>query len=120
MYSKFKNKIYFAIQKQFKLIRSMADRKKLFNTNFSIITNHCMGGFIYHDLGQQFLSPTINLKICPSDFVEILKHLKYYMNQEILHASEKEETYPVGKIKKYDGEGCVYIYFVHYHDFDQL
>lgn len=76
-----------------------------------------MGGIIYHDLGMQFLSPTINLKILPNDFVEFVSHLKFYLSQKIIPASEKKEKYPVGKITKYCGEGFIYIYFVHYHNF---
>lgn len=76
-----------------------------------------MGGIIYHDLGCQFLSCTINLKILPDDFVEFLSHLQYYLNQEIIQAAQ-EENYPVGKIARYDGRGFIYIYFVHYKNFD--
>lgn len=69
-----------------------------------------MGGIIYHDLGCKFLSYTINLKILPDDFVELLSHLKYYLTQDILQATEMNENYPVGKISKYDGNGFIYIF----------
>ncbi len=36
-------------------------RKALRNKEFTLLSNNCNGGFIYHDLGLQFLSPTINM-----------------------------------------------------------
>lgn len=115
---KLKNKLNTILQSYFKPLKNKRDRKKLKNDNFSIITNHCMGGFIYHDLGKKFLSPTINLKILPDDFIEFVKHLEHYLSQEIIPAPEKKENYPVGKIKRIEG-GYIYIYFVHYTDFNE-
>lgn len=116
--SRINSKIKTELQSCFKSLKNLKDRNNLKNREFSIITNHCMGGFIYHDLGHKFLSPTINLKIIPDDFIEFLKHLKYYLSQQILIATEKEENYPVGKLRKFDGNGYIYIYFVHYKDFN--
>lgn len=113
------HKVYEILQTAFKSKKNKKDQKRLINKNFSIISNHCMGGFIYHDLGKKFLSPTINLKIAPDDFVVFLKHLKYYISQEILPAPEKIEKYPVGKIKRFNSDDFIYIYFVHYHDFQE-
>ncbi len=113
------NGIYTRLQSVFKHIKNRNDRAKLKNSNFTIVTNHCMGGFIYHDLGMQFLSPTINLKISPSDFVEFLKHLKYYTSQKIIPAYDEKCNYPVGKIRKFDEDGFIYIHFVHYKTFDE-
>lgn len=113
------SKSYIILQSALKVIKNKLDRSKLRNDNFTIITNHCMGGFIYHDLGKKFLSPTINLKITPQDFVEILKHLDYYLSQEIVNTNDSQYNYPVGKIKKFDGIGYVYIYFVHYNSFNE-
>lgn len=77
-----------------------------------------MGGIMYHDLGLQFLSPTINLKIEPDDYIEFVEHLEYYLQQKVEPAKEKNEKYPVGRILRKDANGYIYIYFVHYHSFD--
>lgn len=113
-----KSYLYSQTQVVLKGIKNRLDRLELKNEDFSIISNHCMGGFIYHDLGKQFLSPTINLRIVPPDFVEFLKHLNYYIGQEIIKDNEMKCNYPVGKIKKFDGTGYIHIYFVHYKSFD--
>lgn len=112
--------IYVRLQFFFKACRNRIDRKRLINTDFSIITNHCMGGFIYHDLGLKFLSPTINLKILPDDFIEVLEHLEYYLNHEIVEAHISNSPCPVGKIPKLGVEGeFIFIHFVHYKTFDE-
>lgn len=111
-------KIYLILQTFFKWLKNRYDRIRLRNDNFTIITNHCMGGFIYHDLGKCFLSPTINLKITPEDFVEFAKNLKYYISQDVELHEAPDINYPVGKIRKLDGEGYIYIYFVHYKSFE--
>lgn len=36
-------------------------RRRLVNKDITILANNCNAGFIYHDLGLQFKSPTINL-----------------------------------------------------------
>lgn len=77
-----------------------------------------MGGIMYHDLGLQFLSPTINLKILPDDFIEFCEDLDYYLQQKVERAPEMEGTFPVGKIGRKDGNGYIYIYFVHYLHFN--
>lgn len=51
-------------------------RKRLKNKNFSLITNNCTGGFIYHDLGLRFNSPTINLFFYKDHFFTFLEHLE--------------------------------------------
>jgi uncharacterized protein (DUF1919 family) len=49
------------------------------NRRFSInrlsrICNNCIGGIIYHDLGLQFLTPTINLYFYAHDYIKFLQN----------------------------------------------
>lgn len=112
---------YNRVQTLLKAQKNRKDRKRLINKDFTIITNHCMGGFIYHDLGLQFFSPTINLKILPDDFIELAEHLKYYMEQPMLEAQVEGSPYPVGLLPKLGGaeSDCIYIHFVHYKTFEE-
>lgn len=73
-------------------------RKKLKNDNFTILCSNCIGGIIYHRLGKQFLSPTINMFIKEPDFVEFCLYLDYYLSQK-LEFMESDESYPVGKLR---------------------
>ena len=81
--------------------------KSLKATDFSIISQNCIGGVLYHDMRMRFLSPTINLFFGGSDFVRFAKNLQYYINLEI--EVHWEEEYPVGKLDD------VTVYFMHYN-----
>ena len=90
-----------------KLWRNNADRKKLTNRNFTIFSQNCIGGIMYHDLGMQFNSPTVNLLFTPSDFIKFMKNIHWYLKQEIIFLST-DTPYPIGKL------GGVKIRFLHY------
>lgn len=84
------------------------NRKKLTNTNFSLIASNCNGGFILHDLGMRFNSPFINLWIKPKDFIRILSDFCEYMDAPLTFVNEDGIDYPIGKLL--DAK----IYFMHY------
>ena len=81
-------------------------RKKLRNDNFSIICSNCIGGVIYHRLGKQFLSPTINLWMNQKDFLKMALDLKSYMSKELAFI-KGEYDYPIALL------GDVKVYFNH-------
>lgn len=73
----------------------------------SIISQNCIGGVLYHDLGMQFLSPTINLFIKEPDFVRFVLNLEHYLGCSLqMHWGEE---YPIGTLDD------ITIYFMHYH-----
>lgn len=88
-------------------------RKQIENTNFSIISSDCIGGLIYHDLGMEFMSPTINMAIPAHSFVKLCTCLKDYMGIEPSMVIS-EEKFPVMKV------GDVIINGIHYHTFEEL
>lgn len=94
-------------RKSRELWRNKFEKKKLRNSDFSIFSDTCIAGIIYHDLGLQFKSPTINVLISASDFVKLLKDLKTYLNSELIfiHTSA---NYPVAMLLD------VRINFLHY------
>ena len=67
-------------------------RKRLKNHDITIISQNCLGGVIYHDLGLQFKSPTINLWIEEKDFFKFACHLKYYLSRELHFVQGIDET----------------------------
>lgn len=84
----------------------------------SIITNHCWGGFTYHTLQMEFLSPFINLFIENKDYLRLLENLQWYMEQELIFDREEQEVqlgcmYPVGRLAD------VSIHFKHYKSFEE-
>ena len=52
-------------------VRSVRERSKAL-PEFTLLTSDCMAGLIYHTMGRQFLSPTINMSIRDSDFLKFL------------------------------------------------
>ena len=90
-------------------------RKKLKNTNPSIIAYNCNGGIIYHDLGLPFLSPTINMGFDdPKNYLKLVLNLDHYIKEETLVETKDEELpYPVANL------GDIKILFAHYKSFDE-
>ncbi len=92
-------------------------RKRNKNTDITIITNNCVGGIIYSDLGLKFLSPTINLFIPVDDYFEFLNNLRHYLNCEIIQKDMPEYSYPVGVLK--NGQKEILVHFMHYKSFEE-
>lgn len=96
-------------------------RKKLNNTNFTILTPNCMAGLIYHRLGERFNSPTIDLSLNTDDFCSFLENFEYYLSKDIIEYTEKDDLIdvPIGIIKGVGKIPDIRINFVHYKTFEQ-
>ena len=92
-------------------------RKKLKNTNPSIISSNCIGGIIYHDLGLKFNSPTINLTLPPEDFILFCENMDGFLNATPKEIQCDERNYPVGELT-YHG-ATIKLFFMHYKTFDE-
>lgn len=95
------------IGKIYRILSNAWYRMRLKNDNFTIITNSCIGGVMYHKLGKRFLSPTVNLWMYDEDFYKFVQNLDYYLAQPLkfVHVGE---NYPTALC------GDVMIYFNHY------
>ena len=69
------------VQKQRRRRLSKLDLKQ---KDVTILSNFCIGGAIYNDLGLQFLSPTINLFFGHHGFIDFVNNLKEYKNAELI------------------------------------
>ncbi len=86
------------------------NRRRLKNTEFSIISNDCTGAIMFHDLGVRFNSPFVNLWLYPEDFIKYCENMEYYNSQELnFDVFEDGVTYPIGRLDD------IRIYFMHYH-----
>lgn len=97
-------------------LRNTVERRRIQNRSFSIISNTCIGGVISHDLGLQFLSPTVNLYIRPCDFVKFCADLRGYLELEPIEVTGDSSffalpDYPVAML------GDITLYCKHYADF---
>lgn len=95
-------------------------RKKIKNTDFTILTPNCMAGLIYHRLGERFNSPTIDLSINTTDFCYFLEYFDYYISKDVTECKDDHsKECPIGII---EGDNCkipdIKVYFIHYESFD--
>ena len=85
----------------------------------TILARDCTAGAVYHDLNQQFTSPTINLYIKPSDFIQFVKNIKAYVTDGILTETEEDGiSFPIGVLSCRDLPNIT-VYFMHYKTFDE-
>lgn len=94
-------------------------RKELTNKDFTLLTNNCLAGFIYHDLGLKFRTPTINIRIKPKEFISFVNDLNYYLNQDVEEVRDINQSFPVGRIKGDENHIDVNIEFQHYKTFKE-
>lgn len=91
-----------------RLERFILRRRQQFTASerIGIIAQNCIGGVLYHDLGLEFASPTVNLFFRSPDFVRFVLNLKHYMALE--PTMTWGENYPIGYLED------VQIHFMHY------
>lgn len=93
-------------------------RKSYKGGPISVISNNCNGGVLCHNLGLQFLTPTINLWIPIDDYINYVLHLKDFKNATMTEVVEPDIQYPIGILHNHNF-GDVKIYFQHYKNFEE-
>lgn len=106
------NKIFYKFKSIIASKKRKVECKYVHSESYSIISCNCIGGLLYHDFNQKFLSPTINLFIESPDFIKLCKNLKDYMNYELIELNSTQ-NYPIGVLKD------IKIHFLHYKTFDE-
>lgn len=100
------SRIFGKIRHELAMAKARKARRQTGDKTVSIISQNCIGGVLYHDLGQPFRSPTINLYLTASDFVKFVGDLRRYLSLEL--EMHWDEEFPVGTL------GDIKIYFMHY------
>lgn len=75
-------------------------RARFHNPGVSILSMNCTGGILYHDLGLQFRSPTVNMFMRAEDFTRFCENLEHYLSiDEMRECTDKnvigERQYPI-------------------------
>lgn len=67
-------------------------RKKINNTDFTIISNNCWGGICYEYFGLPKQSPTVGTYFFAEDYIKFVSNLKHYLMTEmrIIKAEESK------------------------------
>ena len=102
------------MRKQYHALKAL----RLKNKTPTILTNNCVGGVIYHDLGLKFYSPTINLWMRTDDYLCFLENLEAFISVDVKEVFEDSITYPIGCLSLPDGQ-TVRLYFMHYASFEE-
>lgn len=87
--------------------------ERLGDKDFTIICSNCAAGVFYHDLGKQFLTPTVNMAFDGEDFCKFCEDLERYLAMELVGYITDEVPYPVGHLED------VELRFVHYKSFSE-
>lgn len=69
-------------------------KRKLVNTDFTIISNNCWGGIVYEWYGLKKNTPTAGVWFFADDYLRFVSNLKYYLSLEI-------QIIPIEKSKRY-------------------
>lgn len=73
-------------------------RMRLKNKNFTLFANNCNAGFILHDLGCPFNTPTINTGFYPEQYFKFLGNLEKYLSAEIEETGLMDGPFWVGRL----------------------
>ena len=104
-----------------KRLKQVGSFEHYFPKDCTIISNNCLGGFIYQDLNISYNSPTIGLYFFFPDYIEFLSDLKGNLEADIQFVSaskyevgnmrirKSKHPYPIGLLK-----GKFEIHFLHY------
>ena len=65
--------------RQYRLKFAKIRRKKLENTNFTIISNNCWGGMIYESYDLPKESPTVGMFFMADEYIRFLGNIKDYI-----------------------------------------
>lgn len=109
------NSLQTRVWRFFKRQRDRGYRQRYTNHDVSIISMNCTGGILYHDLGQQFLSPTVNLYMKAEHFIKFCERMEHYLAIE--HFVECKDPAIVGE-RQYPVVWLddILLYLVHYHN----
>lgn len=84
-------------------------RKALTNQSPTFLCPNCIGGLLFHDLGLQFNSPTVNLMMFQTDFAKFVLDLDGYLSQKLDFFKHPEYDFPCAHL------GDITLHFTHYH-----
>lgn len=84
-------------------------RGALTNKTPTFLCPNCIGGIIFHELGLQFRSPTVNLMMYQTEFVKFVLDLDHYLEQELVFFQHPEYAFPCARL------GDLTLHFTHYH-----
>lgn len=84
-------------------------RKRLSNTDFTLISSDCTGGLLCHELKLRFNSPTVNMFFSAADYIKFINNMDYYLNVPMVEVADTEYAYPCAMLDD------IFLHLVHYN-----
>lgn len=97
----------------FSQMRRKKMRRGIVNRNPTLLCPNCIGGTLFHDLGFQFCSPTINLMMFQREFVRFVMNLDDYLRKDFVPCECEGYVCPCAML------GDVTVHFTHYKSFEE-
>ena len=94
-------------------IRRSRMRSSLKNNNISFLCPNCIGGILFHDLGLEFRSPTINLMIYMNQFARFMLNFEHYANSSFKEYKANGFACPCALLDDIE------VHFTHYKSFEE-
>ena len=88
-------------------------RRQLENHSITFLTPNCIGGILFHDLNLQFMSPTVNLMMTQTDFLQFVLHLDEYLKGEFIFFEDTDYSCPCAYFRVV-GLPDIRVHFTHY------
>lgn len=99
------------IHKSRRLAWKITQRARFHNEHFCIISQNCIGGVMYHDLGLEFTSPFINCLVKGDNMVRLCSEPERYLSMKpCIERFEESLAYPRHPILRL---GDVEVHFPH-------
>lgn len=89
----YSKRIYIRINGALDKYLTVLRRKRISNTNFSIICNNCWAGYVYRRFGLPYLTPTVGLYFFADDFIKLCSDVRGYMEKPLEFISYTESKY---------------------------
>ncbi len=97
----------------FAAVRRNRMKCRLKNRDFTLLTPNCLGGILLHDLDLRFLTPTVNLMMTQTDFLQFVLHIKEYLAGQLQFVEKPNEVCPCAELV-YGDLSPVTVFFTHY------
>ncbi|MBP9996334.1 MAG: DUF1919 domain-containing protein [Lachnospiraceae bacterium] len=96
------------------------DYIRIKESNISIVSDYCLGGFLYHKFGLKFLSPTINMFSTNDNYIKFIENMDRYMNMPMVETTDTINNTYLGRFTFPRGYvGDVEWIFNHALDFEE-
>ena len=75
-------------------------RSRLKNKDFSLFSPNCYAGIIYHRLGMEFTSPTINMLFpVKKQYLKFVSNIAYYLQKDLVFVKDSDYNCPVAMLE---------------------